>query len=176
MYKSINNAVYRKTMRNYRKRIDVRLVNNKKDYLKCTLNPSYMSHKIFDNNLVAVWKSKPAVKLNNPCIGICILELGKVLRYENHYDYIKNKYNNKSKLLFTDTDSLMYESITEDVYEGFHSDKEMFDFSNYWTKWKYYDDSNKLIIGKMKDETGGAAIEEFVGLKAKMYSLFGRRQ
>ena len=57
----------------------------------------------------------------------------------------------------------------EDVYEDFSSNKEIFDFSNYLTKWKYYDDSNKWFIGKMNDETGDVAIEEFVGLKAKMY-------
>ena len=89
--------------------------------------------------------------------------------YEFHYDYIKNKYGNNSRLLFTDTDSLMYEIKTEDVYEDFSNDKEMFDFSNYSTKSKYYDNSNKLVVGKMKDETAGVAIEEFVGLKSKMY-------
>ena len=47
----------------------------------------------------------------------------------------------------------------------------MFDFSNYSTKSKYYDDSNKLVVGKMKDETAGVAIKEFVGLKSKMYSF-----
>ena len=98
-----------------------------------------------------------------------ILEVSKVLMYEFHCDYIKSKYDNKSKLLFRDTDSLMYEIKTEDVYEDFNSNKEMFDFSNYSTKSKYYDNSNKLVIGKMKDETGGIAIEEFVGLKPKMY-------
>ena len=60
---------------------------------------------------------------------------------------------------------------TEDVYEDFSSDKEMFDFSNYSTKSKYYGESNKLVIGKMKGKTGGVAIEEFVGLKPKMYSF-----
>ena len=49
--------------------------------------------------------------------------------------------------------------------------KEMFDFSNYSTKSKYYDNSNKLVIGKMKDKTSDVAIEEFVGLKPKMYSF-----
>ena len=63
----------------------------------------------------------------------------------------------------------MYEIKTEDVYEDFSNDKEMFDFSNYFSKSKYYDDSNKLVIGKMKDETRGNVIEEFVGLKPKMY-------
>ena len=101
---------------------------------------------------------------------MCILELSKVIMYEFHYDYIKNKYGNNSKLLFTDTDSLRYELKTDDVYEDFSSNKEMFNFSNYSTKSTYHDDSNKLVIGKMKDETAGVVIEEFVGLKPKMYS------
>ena len=106
-----------------------------------------MLHKIFDNNLVAIRKSKVSVMRNKPpYIGMCILELSKILIYELHYDYIKNKYDNKSKLLFTDTDSLMYEIKTENVYEDFSSNKEIFDFSNYLTKSKYYDDSNKLVI------------------------------
>ena len=99
-----------------------------------------MSLKIFDNNLVPIRKRKLTLKLSRPAyIGIWILELIKVLMYEFQYDYIKNKYDNKSKLLFTDTDSLMYEIKTEDVYEDFSSDKEMFDFSNYSTKSKYCD-------------------------------------
>ena len=131
-----------------------------------------MLHKIFANNLVAIRKSKVALKLSKPAhTGMCILEMAKVLVYKFHYDYIKNEYDNKSKLLFTDTDSLMYEIKTEDAYEDFSSNKEMFDFSNYSTKSKYYDDSSKLIIGKMKDETEGVAIEEFVGLKSKIYSF-----
>ena len=59
--------------------------------------------------------------------------------YEFRYDYIKNRYDNKSKLLFTDTDNLMYEIRTEDVYEDFSSNKEMLDFNNYSTKSKYYE-------------------------------------
>ena len=101
---------------------------------------------------------------------MCILELSKVLMYEFHYDCIKNKYGNNSRLLFTDIDSLMYEIKTEDVYEAFSNDKEMFHFGNYSTKSKYYDNSNKLVVGKMKDETSGVAIEEFVRLKPKMCS------
>ena len=65
----------------------------------------------------------------------------------------------------------MYEIRTEDIYEDFSSDKQMFDFGNYSIKSKYYDNLNKLNIGKMKDETGGVAIEEYVGLKPKTYSF-----
>ena len=93
---------------------------------------------------------------------MCILELSKILMYEFHYDYIKNKYDNNSRLLFTDTDRLMYEIKFEDGYEDFSNDKEMLDFSNYWTKSKYYDDSNKLVIGKLEDETSSVTIEESV--------------
>ena len=60
---------------------------------------------------------------------------------------------------------------TEDVYEDFSSNKEMFDSSNYSTNSEYYDGSNKFVIAKMKDGTGGVAIEEFFGLKPKIYSF-----
>ena len=158
-------------MENLMNRINVKFVSNKKDYLKWTSKPIYMSHKIFENDLVAIRQNKVTLTLNKPAyIGMCIIELSNVLMYEFHYDYIKNKYGNNSKLLFTDNDSLMHEIKTEDVYEDFSSNKEMFDFSNYSTKSKYYDDSNKLFIGKMKDETAGVATEEIAGLKPKMYS------
>ena len=64
---------------------------------------------------------------------------------------------------------LIYEIETKDVYKDFSSDKEIFGFSNYLTKSKYYNDSNKLVIGKMKDKTAGVAIKEFVGLMPKIY-------
>ena len=129
-----------------------------------------MSRKIFDNDLATIHKNKVTLTLNKSAyIGICILELSKVLMYEFHYDYIKNKYGTNSGLLFIYTDSLMYEIKAEDVYEDFSNNKEMFDLSNYSTKSKYYDNSNKLVVGKMKDKTAGVSIEEFVGLKPKMY-------
>ena len=100
-----------------------------------------------------------------------VVELSKVLMNKFHYDYIKNKYDNKSTLLPTDTGSLIFEIKIEDICENFNSDKEMFDFSNYSTKSK-----NTMMIResnhkKMKDETDGVEIEELVGLKPKMYSF-----
>ena len=90
--------------------------------------------------------------LNNLAyIGACILELSKILMYEFHYDYIKNKYGNDSRLLFKDTGSLMYEINIEDASKNCTNDKKMFDFSNCSTKSKYYDNSNKLVVAKMKD-------------------------
>ena len=72
-------AICGKTMENLRNRNDVKLVNNEEDYLKCISKPSYMSHKIFDNNLLAIRKSKPALEVNKaPYIRICVLELSKL--------------------------------------------------------------------------------------------------
>ena len=101
-----------------------------------------------------------------------ILKLSKILMHKFHYDYIKNNYDKKSKLIFTDTDNSIHEIKTEDVCEDFSNIKEMFCFNNYSSKSKYYDDSSKLVIGKMKDETGGIVIEEFVRLKPNIYSFF----
>ena len=61
--------------------------------------------------------------------------------------------------------------IKSEFYEEFSNDKEMFDFSNYSAKPKYCDDSNSLLVCKMKDETGDVAIEEFVQIKPMMYSF-----
>ena len=111
-----NNDVYGKTMENVRNRIDVKLVSNKEDYLKWTSKPSCMSQKISDNNLVAICKNKVALKLNKPTyVGMLILELSKVLMCEFHYDSVKT--DNNSRLLFTGTDSLIFQLKTEDAYE-----------------------------------------------------------
>ena len=157
-------------MENLRNRINVKLVSNKKDYLKWTSKPSYMSHKIFDNDLVAIRKNKVTLTLNKPAyIGMCILKLSKILMCEFHYIILKiNMLITQD--LFTDTDSLMNEIKTEDVYKDFNNHKEMFDFSNYSKKSKYYDNSKKLKVDEFKDEAAGVTIEEFVGIKPKLYS------
>ena len=74
-------------------------------------------------------------------------------------------------MLFTDTDSLTYEIKSEDVYEEFFKHKHLFDFSNYPKDSKFFDETNRKIIGKMKDEFEGNVGNEFVGLKSKMYSM-----
>ena len=74
-------------------------------------------------------------------------------------------------MLFTDTDSLIYEIKTKDVYENFSEDKSLFDFSDYPEDSKFFYPVNKKVIGKMKNKFKGKIISEFVGLKSKMYSL-----
>ena len=170
-FKLMNNSVFGKTMENIRKRVDVRLITDEKKLLKYVSKPTDVSSKIFNENLVAVHTIKETLTLNRPAyVGMCILDLSKTLMYDFHYNYIKNKYGEKAKLLFTDTDSLTYEIEAEDVYSDFWKDKDKFDNSDYPESSPYYDKTNKKVIGKFKDEAVGVPIREFVGLRSKMYS------
>ena len=164
------NSVFGKTMENLRKRICVELINNAKDYVRCVSRPRFVSQKIFSKNFVAAHRIKQVLTLNKPIfVGFSILELSKSLMYEFHYKYIKNKFD--AKFLFTDTDSLVYEIKTEDVYEDFYLDKDLFDLSDYPLHSKFFDPVNQKVIGEMKDEFKGNIISEFAGLKSKLYSL-----
>ena len=170
-FKLMNNSVFGKTMENIRKRVDVRLVTDEKKLLKLTSKPTYVSSKIFNENLVAVHKIKETLTLNRPAyVGMCILDLSKTLMYDFHYNNIKQKYGEKAKLLFTDTDSLTYEIEAKDVYKDFFKDKDKFDNSDYPEYSPFFDKTNKKVIGKFKDEAAGFPITEFVGLRSKMYS------
>ena len=170
-FKLMNNSVFGKTMENIRKRVDVRLVTSKEKLLKLASKPTYVSSKIFNENLVAVHKIKETLTMNRPAfVGACILDLSKTLIYDFHYNYIKHKYDNKAKLLFTDTDSLTYEIETKDAYADFWKNKDKFDNSDYDKESPFYNADNKKVIGKFKDESAGIPITEFVGLRSKMYS------
>ena len=89
--------------------------------------------------------------------------------HDFHYNFIKKNFN--AGLWFTDTDSLVYEIKSENVCEEFFEWKDFFDFSNYSNDSKFFNETNKKVIGKMKDEFAGVIVSEFVGLKSKMYSV-----
>ena len=150
------NSVYGKAMENLRKRTNVTLVCNEKDFLKNTSTPTYVTHKSFDKNFAAIHEIKPVLVLNKPIyVRFTVLELSKWMMYDFHYNF--NKKNFSAELLFTDTDSLTYEIKSENFYEDFCTWKDLFDF--------------KKVIGKMIDKYSGVIIDEFVGLKSKMYSI-----
>ena len=89
--------------------------------------------------------------------------------YDFHDNFIKKHFD--TKLLFTDTDSLTYEIKSDDVYEESFKHKHLFDFSKLSKNSKFFDETNKTVIGKMKDESEGKINGEFVGLKSKMHSM-----
>ena len=173
-FKLMNNSVFGKTMENIRNRVDVKLVNNREKGEKLAAKPNFRHCTIFDENLIAVHMKRTKLTFNKPVYcGMAILDISKTLIYDFHYGYILPKYGKNQKLLFTDTDSLCYEIETEDFYEDISNDVEKdFDTSNFP---KHHPSGipvgkNKKVPGLMKDEAGGKIIEEFVGLRAKLYS------
>ena len=173
-YKLMINSLFGKTMEDIRKRVDIKLVNNKKQAEKLSAKPNFKHCNIFSEDLVAIHMKKTKLVFNKPVyLGMCILDLSKTLMYDFHYNYIKQKYGAKAKLLLTDTDSLMYEIQTEDFYKDISGDvKDRFDTSDYPPNHPSGIPSgfNKKVLGMFKDEINGRYIEEFVGLRAKLYS------
>ena len=171
-YKLMNNSVFGKTMENLRKRVNVKLVNDKTKLSKLIASPSFDTFRIFSEDLAAVNMKKTKLYLNRPIyVGFSILDLSKVLMYQFHYEYMKPKYVCNAKLLFTDTDSLCYEIKTGDIYQDMLQDIDLFDTSEYGQNHPLYSLANKKVLGKMKDETHGVPIQEFIGLRPKMYSI-----
>ena len=110
-FKLMNNSVLGKTMENIRNRVDIKLVNDREKAKKLTAKPNFKHLNIFCEEMVAIHMKKTSLTMNKPIyLGMCILDLSKTIMYEFHYNYIKPKYGDKAKLLFTDTDSLMYET------------------------------------------------------------------
>ena len=171
-YKLMNNSVFGKTMENVRNRVNVKLVTNEKSFAKLVKKPNFQSAKIFGENLVAVHMKKTVVKLEKPTqLGMTILSTSKILMYEFHYDYVKPKWGENAKLLFTDTDSLCYEIRTKDFYENIEKDVDAwFDTSNYEKNHPLFSTRNKKRLGYVKDECGGNQILRFYGLRSKLYS------
>ena len=169
-FKLMINSVYEKAMENLRKRINVRFVNNKKDFLKYTSRPTYVTHKLFNKNFAAICEVKQVLVLKKPIyVGFTVLHLSKWLMYYFPYNFIKKNFS--AELLFTDTDSLTYEIKSKNVFKEFYKWKVLFDFSNYSKDSTFYDDTNKKATGKMKDEYGGAIIDQIIRLKSKMFSI-----
>ena len=173
-FKLMNNSVFGKTMENIRNRVNVKLVDTGEQFKKLTAKPNYESRKIFNENLVSVHMKKTSLTMNKPVyLGMSILELSKIIMFDFHYKYIKPKYRNKAKLLFTDTDSFLYEIQTEDFYKDIAGDvRDRFDTSDYPEGHPSGIPTgiNKKVLGKFKDEAAGKVIKEFVGLRAKLYS------
>ena len=111
---------------------------------------------------------KTKLYFNKPVyLGMSILDLNKSLIYDCHYNYIKTKYGDKAKLLFTDTDSLAYEIKAKDLYKDINPDIEkLFDSSDHPSKHPsgIKTGLNSNVLGMFKDEAGGKQIVEFVEL------------
>ena len=140
-------------MENIRNRVDVKLVNNREKAEKLSAKPNFKHCNIFCEDLVAIHMKKTKLVFDKPVyLGMCILDLSKTKMYDYHYNYIKPKYGDKAKLLFTDTDRFDTSDYPPNHPSGIPTR------------------CNKKVLGVFKDEVAGRYIEEFVGLRAKLYS------
>ena len=172
-YKLMNNSVFGKTMENIRRHRNIKLVNNKEDYLKHVMKPNFKSGTLLGPDPMSCEMGKVKVKMNKPVyLGQAILDLNKIMMYEFHYDYMKRKYSEENlKLCYMDTDSLVYKIKTEDFYKDIAEDVESrFDTGGYVPDGPLPVGKNKKVIGLMKDELGGEIMKEFISLRPKMYS------
>ena len=156
-------------MRKYK---DIKIVLGAERAQKLINRPTFCRSREYGENMVAFQLRQQKVTLNKPrYIGMTILNLSKIVMYDFHYKFILPEYPG-TKLLFTDTDSFCYHIPTEDnLYESIKKRYDWIDFSNYSTDHSNHDERNRMIPGKFKDETAGVPILEFVGLRAKMYSI-----
>ena len=119
----MNNAVFGKTMENVRKHRDIKLVKTNHRKNKLVPEPNYHTMKLIDDNLAIIEMKKVKVKMNKPIyLGLCILEISKIIMYEFWYDYVKNKYGNKARLCYMDTDSFVINMKTNDFYKDINQD------------------------------------------------------
>jgi len=159
-------------MENLRLRVKVTLVSDQIRPEKLIAQPAFEDFRIIKDDITMVKLRETKITWNKPTqVGFCVLELSKLLMYRFHYEHILPRYSSNAKLLFTDTDSLCCEIQTEDVYADMKQDLDLYDTSDYPQDHPNYSAANCKIIGKFKDECNGVPPVEFVGLRAKMYSL-----
>ena len=170
--KFLYNSVFGKTMENVRQRQDIRLVTDPVECLKLASRPTFQSFKIVNENLTVVKFMKSHILMNKSTyIGMCVLELSKLLMYDFHYNVINKWYGNKAKIHFTDTDSLAYSIETPNIYADMRQDIDLYDTSDYPCDHLLSSKRNAKVDGKFKDELNSVAALEFIGLHPKMYSL-----
>lgn len=175
LYKLLNNSVYGKTLQNQRKHRDVKLVTRwegRYGAKKYIANHLFKSVNIFNENFVAIELNKSSITLNKPLfVGCAILEISKHMMFNFHYGEMKPRYGDNIKILYTDTDSLIYSIKCNNFYADMIRDSHLYDTSNYDLNNRFgIQQLHGKQLHKMKDENGGRVMSHFIGLSSKMYA------
>jgi hypothetical protein len=173
LFKLLNNSVFGKFLENVRLHKNIELVSNARKFLQLISKPHLESFKIVNEQTVLIDRLQTSVVFNKPIYaGFCILDLSKTLMFEFHYDVMMEKYHDRARLLYTDTDSLCYHIKTDDLYDDMMPMRDQyFDTSDYPHDHPLFSITNKKVLGMMKDEMNGKLIKEMVCLRSKMYSI-----
>ena len=161
-------------MEKLRKRVNIKLVktdgSENEKLRKIIAKPTFKRRVKFSDELSAIHVNKTKLTLNKPIyVGFSVLDLSKHLMYDWYYNKLKKKYGENCTLLYTDTDSILVEMKTKDVYKDMSETKDEYYFSDYPTDHPLYDEPKKKVVGKLKDECAGAPIAEYTGLRPKLY-------
>ena len=164
LYKLMNNSVFGKSIENLRKRVDLKLVRpwEEEKLRKLIASPSFNRANIFDDGLAAIHMHKSKLVLNRPIFdGMSVLDLSKTLMYDFYYNKLLKQYGKNVDLLYTDTDSLLLEIKTENVYKDMERNIEEYDTSDFPEDHFLHNTKNKKVLGKMKDECAGRPIAKY---------------
>ena len=164
----MNNSFYGKTLENIRGRSEIKLTTSKEEAKKYINKPNFKDSIIFNENFVAIVNNVTSVKFNKPIyLGQAILDYSKLLMYQFYYNTV-NELWPKNEIVASDTDALIMNLFTEDIYEDMKQIQNELDTSDYPENHNLYSEENKKKIGKFKDELQGKIMNEIVFLRSKV--------
>uniref|UniRef100_A0A2S2R9P8 DNA-directed DNA polymerase n=1 Tax=Sipha flava TaxID=143950 RepID=A0A2S2R9P8_9HEMI len=171
-WKLMVNSVFGKCMENVRKRVSIKLISSEKKAHKYMIKPNFKDRTIYSKNLMAVHLFNEKIKFDKPIyVGFTILDISKTFMYDFHYNIMKKKYDHNLNIVYSDTDSLVYEIKTNDFFGDLKNELlPYFDTSNFPKNHFCFNESRKNQPGFFKDELKGEILLEFIALRPKLYS------
>jgi hypothetical protein len=169
-FKLMNNAVFGKTMENVKNRINLHITTDETNAVKWFSKINFKSSKNFDNlHLIEMYKQE--IIYDKPIyVGTSILDLSKLHMMNFHYNVIHKEFEGKYNLMYSDTDSMVYNIEHPDIYKWIGESKKHFDLSDSLNP-EIKDNTNKKVLGMFKDELCSLPVKEFAALNPKVYSF-----
>ncbi|KAE9521294.1 hypothetical protein AGLY_018313 [Aphis glycines] len=173
-FKLMNNAIFGKTMQSKRKEIKMELVSCERRLQKLINKTTFKHCTKYSDTLSSVTLENKIIKFDKPIyIGFAVLDISKTLMYDYHYNVMQRHYGEHIKLMYTDTDSLVYHIMTDDFYSDLLENPNLMDrldTADLPSNHPCYTTARKKVPGFFSDESKGDIISEFCALRAKSYA------